>query len=70
MSGISLPAPSSMGRARGKRRSSARRMRNRAFALQLTSLMDALMIIVVFLLKSYGISSMNIAQDSDRKSVV
>ncbi len=62
--GISLPAPSSAGRARSKRRSSSRRLRNKAFALQLTSLMDALMIIVVFLLKSYGISSMNIAQDA------
>lgn len=59
--GISIPSP---GSNRGPRRGStrARRHRSRAFGLQLTSLMDVLMIIVVFLLKSYGISSMGIVQ--------
>lgn len=48
------------GSRRGGRAS--RRLRNRAMSLQLTSLMDVLIIIVIFLLKSYGISSMGIVQ--------
>ena len=48
----------------------ARTIRNRrrrhtlkkSFGLQLTSMMDALMIIVVFLLKSYGIAAMGVIQ--------
>lgn len=42
------------------RRRIRRRRIERSFGLQLTSLMDALMIIVVFLLKSYGISAMGV----------
>ncbi len=47
----------------GRGRSGKRRKRPNSFALQITSLMDVLMIIVVFLLKSYGLSSMSIAQE-------
>ncbi len=60
MAGLSVPSSGSS--TSGRRRGRARRMRNRDFSLQLTSLMDVLMITVVFLLKSYGISSMNIPQ--------
>lgn len=48
-------------RRRGRGRARNRRT-NQQIRLQLTSLMDILMIVVVFLLKSYGISSMNIVQ--------
>lgn len=47
----------------GRGRNGKRRKRPSTFALQITSLMDILMIIVVFLLKSYGLSSMSIAQE-------
>lgn len=47
----------------GRGRNGKRRKRPNSFALQITSLMDILMIIVVFLLKSYGLSSMSIAQE-------
>jgi len=59
--GLNISGPKSSG---GARRGSTRvrRRKPHAFGLQLTSLMDVLMIIVVFLLKSYGISSMGIAQ--------
>ncbi len=60
MSGVSVSGPKSRGGRRGAKRS--RRRRSNTFALQLTSLMDVLMIVVVFLLKSYGMSSMGIAQ--------
>lgn len=46
--------------ARSIRRRNRRRMVKKSFELQLTSLMDALMIIVVFLLKSYGLSAMGV----------
>ena len=50
-------------RSRRRNRGRARNRRsNQQIRLQLTSLMDILMIVVVFLLKSYGISSMNIVQ--------
>src|SRR3990167_6728522 len=42
------------------RRHQLRKRRRGLMTLQLTSLMDILMIIVVFLLKSYGMSAMNI----------
>lgn len=58
MSGLTIPEPRSSGRSRGRRK----RRKRKPFALQLTSLMDILMIIVIFLLKSYGISSMGIVQ--------
>lgn len=61
MAGLSIEGPKTRsGTRRGSTR--ARRRRSMMFALQLTSLMDVLMIIVVFLLKSYGISSMGIVQ--------
>lgn len=60
MSGISIQAAGSA--RRGRRGSRIRRRSQKAMTLQLTSLMDVLMIMVVFLLKSYGISSMNISQ--------
>lgn len=46
--------------ARTIRRRKRRHTVKKKFGLQLTSLMDALMIIVVFLLKSYGISAMGV----------
>ncbi len=61
MSGLTLPAPGSS--ASGHRRGRARRIRGRAFALQLTSMMDILIIIVIFLLKSYGLSIMQVPQE-------
>ena len=48
--------------ARLIRRRRRRRALRKDFTLQLTSLMDVLMITVVFLLKSYGISSMGVNQ--------
>lgn len=60
MGGMSVPTPGGGGGRRGGR---GRRLKKRAFGLQITSLMDVLMIIVVFLLKSYGLSSMSIAQE-------
>ncbi|MCO5142136.1 MAG: biopolymer transporter ExbD [Oligoflexia bacterium] len=60
MGGLSIPSPGSS--ASRHRKGRARRLKSRAFGLQITSLMDILMIIVVFLLKSYGLSSMNIVQ--------
>lgn len=60
MAGVSIPTPgSSAGRVRKGGR--ARRRKKAAFGLQITSLMDILIIIVIFLLKSYGLSSMSIA---------
>jgi biopolymer transport protein ExbD len=62
MAGVNIPQPGSKSgikRGRGK----GRRLRRRSFGLQLTSLMDILMIIVVFLLKSYAISAMSITQE-------
>lgn len=44
------------------RRRTRRRGIKKEFPLQLTSMMDVLMIIVVFLLKSYGLSSMGVTQ--------
>lgn len=61
MSGLSIPQPGSS--ASGHRRGRARRQRNRAFSLQLTSMMDVLIIIVIFLLKSYGLSIMQVPQE-------
>jgi biopolymer transport protein ExbD len=60
MAGVSIPTAGSS--RSGRKGGRARRHHQRAFGLQLTSLMDVLMIIVVFLLKSYGISSMGINQ--------
>lgn len=64
MASISAAAPggSRIGRRGGRMR---RRLKNQNFSLQLTSLMDVLIIIVIFLLKSYGISSMGIVQTSN-----
>ncbi len=59
MSGISS---SGAGSGSGYRRSGRRRKKGGAFTLQITSLMDVLIIIVIFLLKSYGISQMQVAQ--------
>lgn len=59
MGGMSLGG----GGGGGRGRNGKRRKRPSTFALQITSLMDILMIIVVFLLKSYGLSSMSIAQE-------
>ncbi len=59
MGGMSLGG----GGGGGRGRNGKRRKRPNSFALQITSLMDILMIIVVFLLKSYGLSSMSIAQE-------
>ncbi len=61
MSGLTIPSPGSS--ASGHRRGRARRQRNRAFGLQLTSMMDVLIIIVIFLLKSYGLSIMQVPQE-------
>lgn len=62
MGGMTIPGPgsSTRGGRRGSKR--ARRLKKRAFGLQLTSLMDVLIIIVIFLLKSYGLSSMQVVQ--------
>lgn len=60
MAGMTIAGPSG---SRGRRNGRARRLKRRAFGLQLTSLMDVLIIIVIFLLKSYGLSSMSIAQE-------
>lgn len=60
-SGLSIPSPGSS--AAGRRGGRARRRKKPAFGLQLTSLMDVLIIIVIFLLKSYGLSSMSVAQE-------
>lgn len=60
MGGMSVPTPGGGGGRRGGR---GRRRKKQGFGLQITSLMDVLMIIVVFLLKSYGLSSMSIAQE-------
>ncbi len=54
--------PPSTGGVRSRRARRMQRRKKQAFALQLTSLMDVLIIIVIFLLKSYGISSMGIVQ--------
>lgn len=51
------------GSGGGRGRRGKRPKRPNSFSLQITSLMDVLMIIVVFLLKSYGLSSMSIAQE-------
>ena len=60
MGGMSVPGPGSSGG--GRRGGRSRRRKKQGFGLQITSLMDVLMIIVVFLLKSYGLSSMSIVQ--------
>lgn len=60
MAGVSIPQPGSLaGRSRSRR---SRRLKRKSFGLQLTSLMDVLVIIVIFLLKNYGLSSMSIVQ--------
>ena len=46
--------------ARVIRKRARRPVIQKTFSLQLTSLMDALIILVVFLLKSYGISAMGV----------
>src|SRR3989338_7955734 len=61
MSGLTIPSPNSS--ASGHRRGRARRLKQRAFSLQLTSMMDVLIIIVIFLLKSYGLSIMQVPQE-------
>ena len=61
MAGLSLPSPGSS--AGSRRPGRQRRRRNRAFGLQLTSMMDVLVIIVIFLLKSYGLSIMQVPQE-------
>lgn len=61
MSGLTLPAPGSSASGRGRGR--PRRRRKQAFALQLTSMMDVLIIIVIFLLKNYGLSIMQVPQE-------
>lgn len=65
MSGLTLPAPGSNSRIRRRGSRMRRSLKRQAFTLQLTSLMDVLIITVVFLLKSYGISSMGIIQTSN-----
>ena len=59
MAGLTVQGPNTFSR---RRKGRARRLRRRSMGLQLTSLMDVLMIIVIFLLKSYGISSMGVTQ--------
>lgn len=61
MSGLSIPQPGSS--ASSRRRGRPRRRKARPFQLQLTSLMDILIIIVIFLLKSYGLSIMQVPQE-------
>ncbi|RZA06087.1 MAG: biopolymer transporter ExbD [Proteobacteria bacterium] len=58
MGGMSIPQPGGSGR--GRKNGRQRRRKKQGFGLQITSLMDVLMIIVIFLLKSYGLSSMSI----------
>ncbi len=53
-----------MAAGRGIRSRRGRRKINKAFELQLTSMMDVLVIIVVFLLKSYNISTHNFSNAS------
>jgi len=65
MSSLSSPAPGGSSRITRRGARMRRRLKRQGFALQLTSLMDVLMIIVVFLLKSYGISSMGIVQNAN-----
>lgn len=60
MGGVSIPAPGNS--ASKHRRGRGRRANKKAFGLQITSLMDVLMIVVVFLLKSYALSSMGVVQ--------
>lgn len=60
MAGLTIPSPGSSAGARRPGRQ--RRRRNRAFGLQLTSMMDVLVIIVIFLLKNYGLSIMQVPQ--------
>lgn len=60
MAGLSIPSPGSS--ASGHRRGHQRRRKSKAFGLQMTSLMDVLIIIVIFLLKSYGLSQMQVPQ--------
>jgi biopolymer transport protein ExbD len=60
MAGLSIPSPGSSGSSHRPGR--ARRRKKGAFGLQLTSLMDVLIIIVIFLLKSYGLSQMQVPQ--------
>src|SRR5437763_107676 len=60
MAGLTIPSPGSSAGARRPGR--ARRRRQKPFGLQLTSMMDVLIIIVIFLLKNYGLSIMQIPQ--------
>lgn len=60
MAGLTIPSPGSS--AGSRRPGRVRRKRNNAFGLQLTSMMDVLVIIVIFLLKSYGLSIMQVPQ--------
>ena len=59
MAGVSIPSPGSSGSSH--RRGRPRRAKKGAFGLQLTSMMDVFVIIVVFLLKSYATSFNNFA---------
>src|SRR5262245_40340365 len=61
MAGLTIPSPGSS--ASSHRRGRARRKTNKAFGLQLTSMMDVLVIIVIFLLKSYSLSLMQVPQE-------
>ena len=61
MAGLTIPSPGSSAGARRPGR--ARRRKSKPFGLQLTSMMDVLIIIVIFLLKSYGLSIMQVPQE-------
>ena len=61
MAGLTIPSPGSS--ASSHRRGFKRRRRNKTFGLQLTSMMDVLVIIVIFLLKSYSLSLMQVPQE-------
>jgi biopolymer transport protein ExbD len=60
MAGLTIPSPGSSAGARRPGR--VRRRRQKPFGLQLTSMMDVLIIIVIFLLKNYGLSIMQVPQ--------
>lgn len=61
MGGMSVPGAG--GGSRGRKGGRVRRRKKQGFSLQITSLMDVLMIIVIFLLKSYGLSSMQVSPE-------
>ncbi len=60
MAGLTIPSPGSSAGARRPGR--VRRRRMKPFGLQLTSMMDVFVIIVIFLLKNYGLSIMQVPQ--------